>query len=119
MVLNNDILTAINHENYYSNRTPLLYILHKIFNPFAASEVGYRRSVFFISLAAPVLFYFCLRQKFKKEDNLLLLLVASTIFLSPYYRTSSYWGLEENYGIISLLLAFLFLSLFLENEKAF
>ena len=58
LVLNNDILTAINHEDYYSNRTPLLYILHKIFNPFAASEVGYRRSVFFISLAVPVLFYF-------------------------------------------------------------
>ena len=117
LFLNNDILTAINHENYYSNRTPLLYILHKIFNPFAASEVGYRRSVFFISLAAPVLFYFCLRQKFKKEDNLLLLLVASTIFLSPYYRTSSYWGLEENYGLICLFLSFLCLNFFLENKN--
>ena len=41
LVLNNDILTAINHENYYSNRTPLLYILHKIFNPFAATEIGF------------------------------------------------------------------------------
>ena len=63
------------------------------------------------------MFYFCLRQKFKKEDNLLLLLVASTIFLSPYYRTSSYWGLEENYGLICLFLSFLCLNFFLENKN--
>ena len=31
LFLNNDILTAINHEDYYSNRSPLLYILQKIF----------------------------------------------------------------------------------------
>ena len=50
LFLNNDIATAISHEDFASNRTPLLYILHKLFNPFANSELGYRRSVFFISL---------------------------------------------------------------------
>ena len=117
LILNNDILTAINHEDYYSNRTPLLYILHKVFNPFAASEIGYRRSVFLISLTVPALFYFCLKQKFKKEDSLLLLLAASTIFLSPYYRTSSFWGLEENYGLICLFCSFLCLNYFLKNKN--
>ena len=117
LILNNDTLTAINHEDYYSNRTPLLYMLHKVFNPFAASEIGYRRSVFLISLTVPALFYFCLKQKFKKEDNLLLLLAASTIFLSPYYRTSSFWGLEENYGLICLFCSFLFLNYFLKNKN--
>ena len=38
--LNNDFATAIgyttnlDHENYQSSRTPLLYIFHKLFNPF-------------------------------------------------------------------------------------
>ena len=120
--LNNDIFTAIkitsgvNIEEYGSNRPPLLYMLHKLFNPFAESEIGYRRSVFIISLAIPILFYFCLKQKFKKENNLTLLLIASTVFLSPYYRTSAYWGLEENYGFIVLLLTFLFLNYFLSND---
>ena len=45
------------------------------------------------------------------------MLVASTIFLSPYYRTSAYWGLEENFGLICLLLTFLCLNFFLENEN--
>ena len=115
--LNNDISEGINHENLLTNRTPLLYILHKLFNPFAGSEIGYRRSVFIFSLLTPVLFYLCLKQKFKKEDNLLLALIASTIFLSPYFRTSSYWGLEENYGLISLLFSFIFLNSFLENKQ--
>ena len=115
--LNNDISEGIIHENLLTNRTPLLYILHKLFNPFAGNEIGDRRSVFILSLITPVLFYLCIKQKFKKEDNLLLALIASTIFLSPYFRTSSYWGLEENYGLISLLFSFIFLNFFLENQQ--
>ena len=46
--LNHDISTAINHEVCVTNRSPLLYILHGLFNPFAETEIGYRRSVFVI-----------------------------------------------------------------------
>ena len=115
--LNNDILSAITHPNYGDSRTPIAYILHKFFNPFLENEINYRRSVFIISLTIPLLFYFCLKQKFIKADNLLLLLISSTIFLSPYYRTSAYWGLQENYGYIFLLLTFLFLNSFLQNNN--
>ena len=123
--LNNDLITAINYtdgsdpDNFYqSSRPPLVYILHKLFNPFLGTEISFRRSVFIISLLGPVLFYFCLKQKFKKEDNLLLLLIASLILLSPYYRTSSYWALDENYSFISLLITFLLLNNFLEPKEA-
>lgn len=125
--VNNDLGTAIKftsetdpskaHENYQSSRTPLIYILQKYLNPFVYDKILYIKSVFVISFLGPLIFYFCLKQKFKKEDNLLLLLITSFLFLSPFYRTSSYWGLEENYGIISLLLAFLFLNLFLERKN--
>ena len=116
LFIENDLYTAISHENFLTNRPPLLYILHAKLNPFVDNELEYRRSVFIISLAIPVLFYFCLKQKFKIKDNFLLILLTSTILLSPYFRTSSYWGLEENYGIICLLLSFLFLNFFLKNQ---
>ena len=119
LFINNDLYTAITHENFLSNRSPLLYMMHASLNPFVENVIAYRRSVFIISLSAPVLFYFCLKQKFNNKDNLLLILIASTIFLSPYFRTSSYWGLEENYGIISLLLTFLFLNFFLKNKNEY
>ena len=124
--LNNDIPAALKFtaeldvggENYKSSRTPLLYILHKLFNPFVENKISFVRSVFAISLSVPVLFYLCLRQKFKNEENLLLVLISSTVCLSPYFRTSAYWGLEENFGIISALLTFLFLNQFLSDEKS-
>ena len=119
LFINNDLYTAITHENFLSNRSPLLYMMHASLNPFVENVIAYRRSVFIISLSAPVLFYFCLKQKFNNKDNLLLILIASTIFLSPYFRTSSYWGLEENYGIISLLLTYLFLNFFLKNKNEY
>ena len=113
LFINQNVYDSIHSENYLSNRPPLLYILHKLFNPFVETEMGYRRSVFIVSLATPFLFYFCLKQKFKEIDGLLLFLISSVVLLSPYYRTSAYWGLEENYSFISLLLSFLFLNYFL------
>ena len=115
--LNNDLSSSINHKDYITSRTPLVYLFHEIFNPFLENIVTYRRSVFAISLSLPILFYFCLREKFTKEENVLLLLISSTICLSPYYRTSSFWGLEENFGLIFLLLAYLSLNKFLKSKK--
>ena len=114
---NYDILAALDKSDHLSNRPPLIWILHAELNPFATTEMGYRRSVFAISLLTPILFYLCLKQKFQNENSLILILIASTVFLSPYYRTSAYWGLEENYGFITLLTTFLFLNYFLTNKN--
>ncbi len=40
--LNNDILSAITHPDYDDSRTPVAYILHKLFNPFLENEIIYR-----------------------------------------------------------------------------
>ena len=122
--LNNNLFTAINSTDgsdlnnpYNSSRPPLVYIIHKLFNPFLENEISFRRSVFIISLATPLLFYLCLRQKFKKVDKILLLFISLIILLSPYYRTSAYWALDENYGFISLLITFLLINKFLKSEN--
>jgi len=119
--LNNNISDAFDltfdSDNYQSSRTPLIYILHKLFNPLTENKNHFLNSVFIISLSVPILFYYCLKQKFNKENNLLLILISSTVLLSPYFRTSAYWGLEENYGIISFLISFLFFYKFLKNNK--
>tara|TARA_Y100000590_G_C15691991_1_gene1003750 strand:- start:848 stop:1933 length:1086 start_codon:yes stop_codon:yes gene_type:complete len=115
--LSNDIISSIRHEDYYDSRTPIAYIFHKIFNPFTENILSFRISVFIISLALPILFFYSLKQKFINLDNLLLLLISSIICLSPYYRTTSYWALQENYGLICLLVSFLSLNSFLENDN--
>ena len=70
----------------------------------------------------PTLFYFSLLSKFKSEKKIYLLALSSIIFLSPYFRTSAIWGLEENLGILCVVIAGFYLSKFkdpslLKNEK--
>jgi hypothetical protein len=45
------------------------------------------------------------------------MLLACTILLSPYFRTSSYWALEENYGIVFLFVSYILLEKFFEEKK--
>jgi hypothetical protein len=125
--LKNDILTSVKMSGdsvvqgqerlYISSRTPLIYILNKVFNPFVESKVSFIRSIFFFSLLAPLLFYYSLKIKFPKSNSIVLMLLACTILLSPYFRTSSYWGLEENYGIVFLFVSYILLEKFFEEKK--
>ena len=102
-----------------SGKSEASYILHSVLNPFVEDKINFRRSVFFISLLTPILFFFCLKQKFKNQENLLLILISSTLLLSPYFRTSAYWALGENYGLIILLLTFLSINFLDEQSDLF
>ena len=123
LFLNNSIMDGVNATSsldqtiYKSSRTPLVYIFHKIFNPFTDSIDSFRRSVFFFSLLGPIIFFFCLKQRFRSTKDSYLILISSLILLSPYFRTSAFWGNEENFGIIAALLSYLFLQLFLNENR--
>lgn len=122
LFINNSIIDAINYTGsldqtvYKSSRAPLVYIFHKIFNPFTENISEFRKSVFVFSLLGPLLFYLCLKQKFKSTQNSLLVLISLLILLSPYFRTSAFWGGEENFGIIAALFSYLLLKLFLKEK---
>ena len=42
----NSILDSINLFSETSNRPPLIYIMHKMLNPFFTDELGFRKTVF-------------------------------------------------------------------------
>ena len=64
--LNNDLnraikfTTDVDRDHYISSRTPLIYILNSLFNPFVETKMDFVRSIFVFSLTIPILFYFCL-----------------------------------------------------------
>jgi len=101
--LKNSLGDAIAHKDYFDSRSPIAYILHKYLNPFTGNIEDYRKSILAISCIFPILFYFYLKKKFN-SNKILLVLLSCLILLSPYFRTSGYWALEENYGLIFLLL---------------
>ena len=106
--LNNDLNTAIMHEEYMDSRSPIAYIVHKFLNPFTEDVLSFRISVFCISLLLPLVFFFAIKKKFFNNGNFLLIFISTIILISPFYRTTSYWGLQENYGLIFLVLTYLF-----------
>jgi hypothetical protein len=103
---NNSLLDSIKSDQFFGNRTPLMYIINIFFNPFIDDIYLYRISILLISLLGPLFFYLCLKIRFKNVENLYLLLISSIILLSPYYRTTAYWGMEINYSIISMLVTY-------------
>ena len=110
-------LTATQDSNLFqSSRIPGVYIFHKLFNPFTNNPDEFRLSVFLFSISIPIAFYFALKLKFKNINPVLILSVSTLIFLSPYFRTSGIWGNEENFGLLTLILSFIFLHLF-NHEK--
>ena len=114
----NNLISAILSSDLFGNRTPLIYILNTIINPFFFDIEKYRIFVFVLSFIGFFIFYLALNIKYKNTDKISLLLIASILLLSPYYRTSSYWALNENYGLISAISCSIFLNLYLKQKMS-
>lgn len=109
-------LTASQDSNIFqSSRIPGVYIFHKLFNPFTKNPNEFRLSVFLFSILIPISFYYAIKLKYKNVNPILILSLSTLIFLSPYFRTSGIWGNEENFGLLCLILSFIFFHLF-NNE---
>ena len=63
----NSLFEAILHKEFFGNRTPLLYVINILFNPFVNDLYLYRLSIFLFSLMGPFFFYLCLKEKYKKN----------------------------------------------------
>ncbi len=106
-LLKEGIIVNLNNSNYNDSRPPLSYILHILLNPFIYNVEVFRLSNLLISSSVPFLLYLSIKENYSNLDNGLTLLLALTVTLSPYFRTTSFWALGENYGIIFLLLSYL------------
>lgn len=106
-LLKEDLFSNLDNPLYNDSRTPLPYILHILFNPFINDLETFRTSVFFISSTVPLLLFFAIKENYPKLDKNSILLLALIVTLSPYFRTSSFWGLSENYAFIFFILSYL------------
>ena len=113
------IIGNFDNPLYTDSRPPLSYMLHTIFNPFVNEKEAFRLSTLFISSIVPLLFFFSIRQNYPSLNSNIAVVLSLIITLSPYFRTTAYWGLGENYGLIFLILSHLLLSKFLSNHKTY
>ena len=106
-LLKESFLSNLNSSLYSDSRPPLSYLIHILFNPYINQIESFRVTVFLISFVVPFLLYFALKENYGHLEKKLLILIALIVTLSPYFRTTAYWGLGENYGFIFLLASFL------------
>ena len=118
-LLKEGLITNIDNPMYNDSRSPLSYILHILLNPFIDNKHEFRNSTFVISLIVPYLLFLAIKENFKKLRFSITLLLAVTVTLSPYFRTTAYWSLGENYAIIFVLLTYLFYSKLVNNIQNF
>ena len=108
LLLKEELFTNIDNPAYNDSRSPLSYILHILLNPFIDNKQEFRNSTFVISLLVPYLLFLTIKENFKRLKFSITLLLAIIVTLSPYFRTTAYWSLGENYAIIFLLSSYLF-----------
>ena len=107
LLLKKDIFNFLTPE-YEASRFPFSLILNIFINPFIQNQSDFILSFFIYSFVLIFLFYFGLKKILKISDTNKLLVLTSILLLSPYFRTSSFWGLQENLSYIFLVSTFLF-----------
>jgi hypothetical protein len=111
-------LTATkNNEIYQSTRAPGFYVFNKYLNPFTDNIRFFQAYITILSLLIPILLFFNLKIKFKNTNIYFLIFTSSLVLLSPYLRSSAFWGIEENFGIVMVGFSALFYQLY-KNSKS-
>ena len=116
---NNFIENIRTYGKYGENSYPLHHIIYAYTNPFEVGSIYYRLQSSILSLIVIVFFYLILNLRFKIKIEEALFL-SSILLLSPYFRTSAYWGMTENTGLIFLVISiFFFIKLLKSDDKKF
>lgn len=80
------------------------------------AEYGVLRLLYLhISIIIPLIFYVCLKEKYKELDKNILFLISFFILISPCFRSYAIWAGDVNLALLFLLLG-IFFYLKLNNE---
>jgi len=109
--------SPLDNENYFQGtRPPLIYILQSM-NPLIDSQKSFFINVFFLSILCFLFFLLVINKIYSDQDKYTVVLISSLLLTSPYFRTSAFWALEENYAIFSTIITSYFLIKFNKLEK--
>ena len=112
-------LYQINWDHYISTALPIYYVITKYLIPLDNWILYLSIFTSTISFITIILFYKILSLKVNDGTfNWQLFLIATIPMLSPFFRTSAFWALEENIAYFFFLLSILFVTLS-KNKKEF
>ena len=104
------LFTIFNYSQFGDGTIPFSHILNAYLNPFSGVETYFQLSITIISFAIFFIFALILKKTFTEINFITILLTSSVILLLPFFRTSAFWGKNENYGWLFFILALYFFS---------
>lgn len=105
----NFFLTLSNYLAYDAGSFPFYHITQKILNPWTEKKITYFLSNTIFNLSVPLVFIYFLKKKIK-ISFINSLLLSSIFLLSPWFRSSSFWGQTENFALIFFIPSCYYLS---------
>ena len=107
--LKNDFVFTINNYGSFGDATiPFSHIINAYLNPFSDNVTNFQLSITIISFSIFLIFAFVLRKTFPKIPFIDVFITSSVLLLLPFFRASAFWGKNENYGWLFLILSFYF-----------
>ena len=120
VALNKDlsILFEYNHssERGFSQHYPLHHLVISRFDFLSTKQEYYLNFYFIFSLFLPVLFYYCLENRYPEIDKKKKIFLSSMIYFLPNYQSSAIWGNSHISSLFFFLGAIYFLNK-LEKKK--
>ena len=106
-----DFLFSIkNYASFGDGTIPFSHIINAYLNPFSGVTENFQLSTTIISFVIFSIFALILKKTFTHVNFIDILLTSSVLLLLPFFRTSAFWGKNENYGWLFCIMALYFFS---------
>ena len=113
--LRKDFLYTINNYGLMNDYTmPFSHMMNAYLNPFSNDIANFQLSNTIMSFLTFLIFAIVIKKIFTKINFLDAILISSVFLILPFFRTSAFWGKQENYGWLFLIISFYF---FFEVKK--
>ncbi len=112
----NFLKNILTYGKYGENSYPLHHIIFAFINPFEVGTFYFKLISLIWSSLSIIFFYLIIYQRFNFKLHQVLFL-ASLLLLSPYFRSSAFWGMTENTGLLFLMLSIYFYNNFKINNS--
>ena len=94
--------TLINYFNYDEGTFPFFHIIQSKFNPFTNSIIEYTLSNTVFNLLIILIFIFFIKKR-KIFSHFISLYIPLILLISPWFRSTSFWGTTENFALIFII----------------
>lgn len=111
--------TLKNYLSYSEATFPFFHSFQSIFNPANTNYIYCLNNTILNLFIVFIFFKFLKLKKINFENNFLIILIPFIILLSPWFRSSSYWGMTENFAFFFLIPSLYFLDLLIKKKISF